>query len=325
MPSEGNDETAVAIIAAIIANLAIAAVKFTAAAFSGSSAMISEGIHSLVDTGDGVLLWLGVRRSRRPPDARHPFGHGKELYFWNLVVAVLVFAVGGGMSAYEGIIHLANPHPSHHSNWTYAVLAAAFLFEGTSWSFAWRSFRREREGRGVWETIETSKDPSSFAILFEDSAALAGILVAFAGIWLSQRFASPAPDAIASIVIGAILMATASLLARATLRLLIGESADPETVERIRRIASQDDAVERVGRVLTVHFGPETVLVQIELFFAPRLGAEEVARAIDRIQRRLKDADATLKHVFIEAESLAALGRAPRAEPAPEPLTAPTS
>src|ERR1051325_1312598 len=227
----------VAILAAIFANLAIAAVKFFAAALSGSSAMISEGIHSLVDTGDGVLLWLGVRRSQRPPDDQHPFGHGKELYFWNLVVAVLVFAVGGGMSAYEGILHLLNPHQAHHTVVTYVVLGAAFVFEGTSWLFAWRSFRHEREGRGVWETIETSKDPSSFAILFEDSAALIGIVVAFAGVWSSQHWGSPIPDALASMVIGALLMATASLLARATLRLLIGESAAPETIERIRRLA----------------------------------------------------------------------------------------
>ena len=271
--------------------------------------MTSEAIHSLVDTGDGVLLWLGGRRSRRPADARHPFGHGKEVYFWNLVVAVLVFAVGGGMSAYEGIIHLVHPHRANVGAWIYLVLGAAFLFEGTSWLFAWRSFQREREGRGIWETIATSKDPSSFAILFEDTAALAGIVVATAGIWLSRHLQSPIPDAAASIVIGAILMTTASLLARATLRLLTGESADPEIIEEIRRVAGEDPAVERVGRVWTVHFGPENVLAQIELFFARHLGAEDVARSIDRLQRRIKETDPTLTHVFIEAESLAALGR----------------
>jgi cation diffusion facilitator family transporter len=304
-----REESRIAILAAIVANLAIAAVKFVAAAVSGSSAMISEGIHSLVDTGDGVLLWLGVRRSRRPPDERHPFGHGKELYFWNLVVAVLVFAVGGGMSAYEGIIHLVHPHRANPGDWIYLVLAAAFVFEGISWLFAWRSFQRERGRRGVWETIAASKDPTSFAILFEDSAALAGIVAAFAGIWLSRRLASPIPDAVASIVIGAILMTTASLLARATLRLLIGESADPKIVDEIRRVAADDPAVERVGKVWTVHFGPETVLAQIELFFARHLAGEDVARSIDRLQRRIKQTNPALTHVFIEAESLAALGR----------------
>jgi cation diffusion facilitator family transporter len=304
-----REESRIAILAAIAANLAIAAIKFVAAALSGSSAMLSEGIHSLVDTGDGVLLWLGVRRSRRPPDERHPFGHGKELYFWNLVVAVLVFAVGGGMSAYEGILHLINPHPANPGAWVYLVLGVAFVFEGTSWLFAWRSFQREREGRGVWETIGSSKDPTSFAILFEDSAALAGILTAFLGIWLSHRLRSPIPDALASIVIGAILMTTASLLARATRRLLIGESADPAIVAEIRRVAGEDPAVERVGQVWTVHFGPENVLAQIELFFAGRLSAEEVARAIDRLQRRIKQTNPALSHVFIEAESQAALGR----------------
>jgi cation diffusion facilitator family transporter len=314
---QAREESRTAVIAAIVANLAIAAMKFVAAAVSGSSAMLSEGIHSLVDTGDGVLLWMGMRRSRRPADAQHPFGHGKELYFWVLVVAVLVFAVGGGMSAYEGIIHLVHPHPSHHGGWIYLVLGAAFLFEGISWLFAWRGFKRERGHRGFWETVSTSKDPSTFAILFEDSAALAGIVAAFLGVWLSSRLGSTIPDAVASIVIGGILMVTASLLARATLRLLIGESADPQTVAMIRRLAAEDPAVERVGRVLTVHFGPDNVLAQIELFFARHLGAEEVARSIDRIQRQLKQAEPTLTHVFIEAESLAALGRGPILEPVP--------
>jgi cation diffusion facilitator family transporter len=302
-PPRADESRTFVVVAAILANVAIAALKFVAAAFSGSSAMLSEGIHSLVDTGDGVLLWVGMRRSRRPADLRHPFGHGKELYFWTLIVAVLIFAVGGGMSAYEGIIHLVHPRAAERGWWIYLVLGGAFLFEGTSWWLAWRGFSRERDGRGVWETIATTRDPTSFAVLFEDSAALAGLVTAFLGIWLSRHFDSPIPDALASIVIGILLMVTASLLVRATLRLIVGQSADPETVARIRALAGADPAVEKVGRVLTVHFGPEEVVAQVELFFAGHLGAEDLARSIDRIQRLLKQADPTLKHIFIEAEA----------------------
>jgi cation diffusion facilitator family transporter len=297
------EESKTAVFAAIAANLAIAAMKFVAAALSGSSAMLSEGIHSLVDTGDGVLLWVGMVRGKKPADSVHPFGHGKELYFWTLIVGVLIFAVGGGMSAYEGIVHLINPRPSHHGNWIYLVLAGSFVFEGISWLFAWRNFTREREGRGIWETISASKDPTSFAILFEDSAALIGLVVAALGVWLSQRMGTPIPDALASIVIGVVLMVTAALLVQATLRLIVGQSADPETVGTIRRAAAEDAAVKGVGRVMTVHFGPENVVAQIELFFTRDLAAEEVAQAIDRIQRRLKSEEPMLKHIFIEAEA----------------------
>ena len=297
-------ETRPAVIAAIVANLAIAAMKFVAAALSGSSAMVSEGIHSLVDTGDGVLLWVGLERSRRPADELHPFGHGKELYFWTLVVAVLVFAVGGGMSIYEGVLHLIHPRPRSAALWTYAVLGGAFVFEATSWTFAWRAFQKSRHRRGVWETISDSKDPSSFAILFEDTAALLGLVIAFAGVWLSERLHSTVPDSVASIFIGVVLMVTATLLVQATLRLLVGQSADPSLIRDIRALAGEDPVVRRVGNVRTVHFGPDSVLAQIELSFAQRLDAEQVATAIDHIQRRLKGKHPELEHVFIEAERL---------------------
>jgi cation diffusion facilitator family transporter len=290
-----------AVLAAIASNLAIAAMKFVAAAVSGSSAMISEAIHSLVDTGDGVLLWIGIERSRRPADDLHPFGHGNELYFWTLVVAVLVFAVGGGMSIYEGILHLWHPRPPTRGLWTYGVLAASLVFEGTSWLFSWRAFRRERGRRGVWETISTGKDPSSFAILFEDSAAISGLGAALIGIWLSRRLHNSLPDALASLVIGAILMVSAILLARATLRLLTGQVADPALIKAIRAETAADPAVRSVGRVRTVHFGPETVVSEIELGFSRELNADEVGDAIDRISLRLKRDHPNLKYIVIEA------------------------
>jgi cation diffusion facilitator family transporter len=296
-------ESRAAVIAAIIANLVIAAMKFVAAAVTGSSAMISEGIHSLVDTGDGVLLWIGLQRSRRPPDDLHPFGHGKELYFWALVVAVLVFAVGGGMSVYEGILHLWHGRVPRQDGWMYAVLGGSFAFEAGSWTFAWRAFRRERGARGVWETITTSKDPSAFAILFEDSAALLGLCVAFLGVWLSGRLHSAIPDGVASLAIGTILMCTATLLARATLRLLVGQSASPTLVRAIRARVGEDQAVRSVGNVRTVHFGPDAVLVEAEVTFTPTLNADEVARAIDRIQRALRADHPELEYLFLEAET----------------------
>jgi cation diffusion facilitator family transporter len=295
-------ETRSAVFAAIAANVGIAALKFTVAALSGSSAMISEAIHSLVDTGDGILLWLGLRRSQRPPDELHPYGHGNELYFWTLIVAVMVFAVGGGMSVYEGILHLIHPRVAKHDLWAYGVLGGSLAFEGSSWAFAWRAFQKERRGRAIWETIAVSKDPSSFALLFEDSAAIAGLIVAFLGVWTSAHFRTPFPDGIASIVIGVILMTSATLLARATLRLVVGQSADPNLVRAIRDRVAKDDTVERVGRIVTVHFGPETVVAQIEIMFAPTISADATARAISRIDGELKKDHPQLKHISIEAQ-----------------------
>jgi len=298
-----SEESAKTVAFAIAANVAIAVLKFIAAAVTGSSAMLAEGIHSLVDTADGVLLFVGLRRGRLPADEEHPFGHGKEVYFWTLVVAILVFAVGGGMSVFEGITHLIAPRRLTNPIWSYAVLLGSIVFEGISWRVAWRQFQRERGGRGIWETIEDSKDPSSFAVLFEDSAALLGLVVATAGITLELLLRSSIPDAMASIAIGLILMGAAVTLARATQSLLVGETADRKVIDGIRRIASADADVARTGRVLAVHFGPHEIVAQLQLVFDPRLRAEEVAKAIDRLQRALRERYPDLKSISVEAES----------------------
>jgi len=298
-----SEESAKTVAFAIAANVAIAVLKFIAAAVTGSSAILAEGIHSLVDTADGVLLFVGLRRGRLPADEEHPFGHGKEVYFWTLVVAILVFAVGGGMSVFEGITHLIAPRRLTNPIWSYAVLLGSIVFEGISWRVAWRQFQRERGGRGIWETIEDSKDPSSFAVLFEDSAALLGLVVATAGITLELLLRSSIPDAMASIAIGLILMGAAVTLARATQSLLVGETADRKVIDGIRRIASADADVARTGRVLAVHFGPHEIVAQLQLVFDPRLRAEEVAKAIDRLQRALRDRYPDLKSISVEAES----------------------
>jgi cation diffusion facilitator family transporter len=300
MASEGSTAT---VVFAIAANVCIAVLKFIAAAVTGSAAMLSEGIHSLVDTADGVLLYVGLRRGQLPADEQHPFGYGKEVYFWTLVVAVLVFAVGGGMSVYEGIIHLLQPRRLENAIWSYAVLGGSILFEGTSWMVAWRQFKRGRAGRGIWQTIEDSKDPTTFAVLFEDSAALLGLLIATTGITLELLLRTSIPDAIASILIGLVLMGTALTLARATQSLLVGETADREIVDGIRRIAAADRGVSRTGRVLAVQFGPHDIVAQLELVFDPSLHAEEVARTIDRLEQALRKRYPDLKSISVEAES----------------------
>jgi cation diffusion facilitator family transporter len=303
------------ILAAVAANLGIAIVKFVAAAFTGSAAMMSEGIHSLVDTGNGVMMAVGARRSERPPDEAHPFGHGKELYFWTFVVAVTVFAVGGGMSLYEGTSHLLHPRPIENPTWNYAVLGISAVLEGGSWLLAVRMFAGVKGRKGVWQTIRGSKDPTTFAVLLEDSAALAGLLVAFLGIALGQALELPVLDAVASLVIGVLLAAVAVVLARESMGLLVGESASNKLMASVRALAGRDPAVEHVGRVLSVHFGPDAVLVNLEVRFAPGTVLPDLREAIARIEGTIRHHHPEVHWVFFAAESL---DHAPAPGPAPE-------
>jgi cation diffusion facilitator family transporter len=298
-----QEESRTAIFAAIAGNLAIAATKLTAAFFTGSSAMLSEGIHSLVDTGNGWLLLLGSRQSQKPADANHPFGHGMELYFWTLVVAILVFALGGGMSVYEGVTHLAHPQV-HHSIWNYLVLGFAIIFESFSFYFAYQAFRKEMGGQGVLETIRVSKDPTTFTVLFEDTAALLGLGVAFLGIFLGHLLNNPYLDGVASIVIGAILAVVAGFLAFESKGLLIGEGVDPKTLVSIRSLAGDDPAVAEVRKSLTMHFSPNEVLLTLDIRFQKHLHAEEIAAAVNRLEKKIRDQHPQIKHIFIEAKSL---------------------
>lgn len=285
-------------------NLAIAATKFVAAAFTGSSAMLSEGIHSLVDTGNGGLLLLGVRMSKRPPDATHPFGHGKELYFWSLIVAILIFALGGGMSVYEGVIHIAHPNQVKDPTWNYVVLGFAIIFESGSLYFALKAFRKEMGQQGVLRTIHASKDPTTFTILFEDTAALLGLLVALVGIFLGHALNNPYLDGAASITIGAILGVVAGFLAYESKGLLIGEGVDRQTLNSIRKIAREDPAVVKVRKALTMHFGPHDVLLTLDIQFREELTAAEISAAVDHLEKKLRDQHPEIKHIFIEAKSL---------------------
>ncbi|WP_013320784.1 cation diffusion facilitator family transporter [Gloeothece verrucosa] len=296
------------IFAAIGANLAIAITKFIAAWFTGSSAMLSEGIHSTVDTSNELLLLLGIRLSKRPPDANHPFGHGRELYFWTLIVAILIFAVGGGMSVYEGITHLIHPHPIENPTWNYIVLVLAIFFEGFSWFVAFGEFAPSIGEQSFFEAVRTSKDPTIFTILYEDTAALLGLIVALLGIILGQIFNNPYFDGIASIVIGIILAIVAVLLAYESRGLLIGEGADNHTVQHIRRLAIADSAVADVLRLLTLYFGPHEILLNLDIQFHRHLSAEDIAQAIDRIELSIRTQYPDIKYIFIEAQSIT-LGR----------------
>lgn len=292
------------IFAAIAANLAIAITKFIAAAISGSSAMLSEAIHSSVDTSNELLLLLGLHNSQKPADASHPFGYGQELYFWTLIVAILIFAVGGGMSIYEGITHLLNPSPLEDPTWSYIVLGIAVVFEGFSWRVAWHEFLPYKGKQSIWQAIRNSKDPTIFTVLFEDSAALLGLAVAFLGVFLGHTFHNPYLDGTASIVIGLILALVAVVLAYESKGLLVGEGANTRIVNNVRDLAKTDPAVKEVMRVLTLHFSPHEILLNLEIQFQKNLSAQEVALAVDRMEKKIRSQLPDIKLIFIEAKSL---------------------
>jgi cation diffusion facilitator family transporter len=302
--SEGENESLAAIIAAIVGNLLIAVTKFTAAFFTGSSAMLSEGIHSVVDTGNGLLMLVGIRKSQKPPDEEHPFGHARELYFWSLVVAFSVFAVGGGVSIYEGITHVLHPTPIENVAWSYGVLGASFVFEGITWIFGWQAFAKTRRGRSVFDAIRRSKDPTSFTVLLEDSAALAGLVVAFVGVFLGHEFGMPYFDGIASIVIGVILCLVALLLGNESKSLLIGEAADRTTIQAITEIAESDPHVKSVSKLLTIYIGPNDVAVTLELKFNDKISAVQLRHSVRNIELAIREKFPKIKRVYYEAESL---------------------
>jgi len=299
-----HQEKPIAIYGALVANLAIAVTKFVAAGITGSSAMISEGIHSVVDTGNQILLLLGIKRSQKPPDENHPFGHGKELYFWSLIVAMLLFGVGGGLSVYEGITHLRHPHPLEDPFWNYASLGAAFVFETISWILAMRQLRPTIREKGMWKALRTSKDPSIVILFFEDSAALVGLIIAFLGVFLGHLWNSPVPDGIASLAIGLLLAGVASFLVAQSRGLLLGESVDPEILADIRAIVGSDPAVVEAKYPLTMHLGPEEVLMNLEIDFRPGLPPGQITESIQRLEQEIRRRHPEVQRIFIEAHAL---------------------
>src|SRR6478736_6759829 len=297
-------ESKFAVFAGIAANLAIAVIKFIAAAITGSSAMLSEGIHSVVDTTNGLLLLLGMKRSKLPADNRHPFGYGKELYFWSLIVALFIFGVGGGMSVYEGLHHLHNPPPLTDPTWNYIVLAASFLFEGISTIIVYRSFVKPKPELSFWKAMRVSKDPTTFTIFMENFAALVGLTVAFLGVFLGHLFNNPYLDGVAALIIGLILGLTAFILAKETKSLLVGEGADPWILRDIKQIVISDAAITDTAYPLTMHFGPDMALLALHLQFEPGLTGTEREATVVRLEHQIQQKYPEIKHIFIEATSL---------------------
>ena len=291
------------VLAALIGNGLIALAKYAAAWLTGSSAMLSEAIHSTVDSGNEILLIVGLRRSRRSPDEAHPFGYGMEVYFWTFMVAVLIFGVGAGVSVLEGVDKVRHPHPIDHVAVNFVVLAVAFVLDGISWVIALRRLQSESDKHGVLETAQRSKDPTVFAVLAEDTAALIGLAVAALGIGLGVALDIPALDGVASIAIGLVLAATAILLARECLSLLTGEAALPELRRSVRRIATSEPGVLGISEFATLQFGPRSVIVMLSLEFADTFATDDVERAVAAIERRIKEAHPDVARVFVEAQA----------------------
>lgn len=290
------------LVVALAANLGIAASKFVAAAITGSSAMLTEGVHSVVDSTNQLLLMWGRKASKRPADKRHPFGYGRELYFWSFIVALLMFTLGAGVTAYEGVEHILSPRPIENALVAYIVLALAFVFEGTSWYFAFREFSRAKGDIGYFEAMRRSKDPPTFIVLFEDSAALIGLLVALLGTVFAQRLDMPVLDGVASLGIALVLSATALMLAIESKGLLIGEPASPDLRRAIMRTASGIDGIERAQIVFTVHMAPDQVVVALSLEFRDTMTAPDIEGAIDALEDAIQVRHPEVIAVFVKPE-----------------------
>ncbi len=288
--------------AALAANIGIAVAKFVAAAITASSSMLTEGVHSLVDSFNQILLLYGQRRAKRPPDAQHPFGYGRELYFWAFVVAILIFGLGAGVSVYEGYLHIIDPEPLRDPLVNYLVLGVATVMEGTSWVIAVREFAQSKGDCGWWKAIRESKDPAGFIVLFEDSAAIAGLLVAALGVWASHAWGDPRIDGAASIVIGMILGGVAMLLAREAKGLLIGERANPDLIAQVRAMLEAEARITGVNHVRTIHTAPDRVFVAISADFDDSLAMGEAETLIERIEAKLKAALPQLSSIYIRPE-----------------------
>ena len=288
-----------AVIAALIGNLLIAVTKGVAAAISGSSVMLSEAVHSVVDSGNEVLLLYGQHRANKPPDQLHPWGYGREIYFWSFVVALLIFAVGAGVSMYEGAKHIQHPEPMSDPLVNYIVYAFSALFEGISWSFGWSAFQRVRGDRTILSAVHASKDPPSFMVLFEDSAALIGLAIAAIATALSMHFQAPWIDGAGSICIGAVLALVAVLLARESKDLLIGERARPELSKSIRDIAEHEPGVLAVEGILTSQLSPDQVIANVGVEFAADMRTEDIERVIGHLESELRKKHPDLFRVFV--------------------------
>jgi cation diffusion facilitator family transporter len=299
------DRSKTVVYAALIGNVFIAISKFIVAVISGSSSMLSEAIHSTVDTSNQVLMLVGMHRAGKPATHKHPFGHGREIYFWSFIVSLVIFALGGGMSLIDGWQHVRHPESLSSASWSYLVLAISALFEGTSWLIGVREFRRRRKvSKTFWEQFRRSKDPAVFTVILEDSAALIGIAIAFLGIWMAHHWQKPIFDGIASLLIGVLLIVVAYLLGNEVMDLLIGEAADPEVLRTINQIVAADPDIETAGDPLTMQLAPHQILLNMDLRFRDGLTRNQIESVIDRLEASIRDRVPEVTRIFLEAESL---------------------
>jgi len=300
-----NEGSRKVIYAAVLSNLGIAVAKFVVAAITGSAAMLAEGIHSAVDTGNEFLLMIGQRKSAKPPDPKHPFGYGKELYFWALLVALSVFSLGGGLSIYHGVSAILEPEPLEDPMWNFIVLGVSALFEGYSWNVSRKELNKHRKPDAtLWQAMRASKDATVFTVFIEDSAALIGLGLAAAGITLGYVFDNPYCDPAASILIGLLLVGAAFTLARETGNLLVGESMGADATGRIRKIFQDDPSIQCVDRLMSMQMGPDEVLLTAAVQFNRGMRIDEVETAIERLQNAVAAAFPTVRHIYFESGAL---------------------
>ena len=288
------------IYGALIANLAIAVTKFIAGGISNSSSMTAEGIHSMVDTTNQVLLLYGIRKSKKPADNTHPFGYGKELYFWSFMVSILIFGLGGGISINQGIRHIIDPKPLSDPTINYIVLAISLVFEGASLYIAIKEFNKLRNGEGWWASIVSSKDPSSFLVLFEDTAAVVGLLIVFACLIIEHAFDIPELDGVATLMVGVLLISVSLILARESRSLLMGEGIAPSTQAEIKKIALADPGINRVLNLLSTYQSPNEVVLMLMVEFKPDLDTDDILTVIESVRKNIKRKFPLIRFIMIQ-------------------------
>lgn len=290
------------IYSALVANLLIACTKFAAGAFSHSSAMISEGIHSMVDTLNEVLLLWGIKQSSRPGDATRPFGYGRELFFWSFIVSMLIFGLGGGISIYQGIMHIIHPEPLGDPFWNYIVLFSSLFFEGISFIIALREFNKVRNGQPFWQTIKDSKDPTDFLVLFEDGAAVLGLMIVLCCVWIEHAYQIAWLDGLASLLVGILLVFVSSVIARESHSLLMGEGISKRTRVKIIHIVEEDEAAEKVLKLFSIYVGAEEILLMMDVQFKKNLTTPAIHQSIDRIKDSVQKEYAKVKYLIIQPD-----------------------
>jgi cation diffusion facilitator family transporter len=288
------------IYSALAANVLIAITKFIAGSISNSSAMIAEGVHSVVDTINELLLLYGIRLSKKPADALRPFGYGKELYFWSFIVALLIFGLGGGISIYQGYQHIRHPEPLGDPTWSYAVLLISIVFEGSSFIIAWKEFNKQHTEETMWSAIHRSKDPTSFTVLFEDGAAVIGLLVVLIAVYFGHRYQLPYLDGIATVTVGLLLVTVSLILARESRSLLMGEGIAPDTKARITALIESDPHVKKVLHILSTYQSPEEIVLMIVVAFRDNLDTSDINEAIERIRDKIRKEYELVRYILVQ-------------------------